>query len=632
MKPAAPKKIPAFLLVFLVLLLLKLGIAFFSTIGWVTPDSFLFIERAEKLGTPEFFTADGTFPLYSLILYPALLLPDGFMTARAFMVINALVSSLLFFPVFLFAKKFVDELEATEIALIACLLPGVLTYGQLIMAENVFIPLFALSIYLTYESFTRKSTKLDIVSGVVAFLAFSTKVLGGAVILLQACLIANEMMGEGAIQTIKKRKGYILLLGLLILFSLFSAPNSAAKAADRAAGLIQGIDVVSLLHVLFNQTVYLMFSSLVIFLPATALFFLERKSKSEQMAAGMVLFLCAVFLVSSAAAVSKLPPIIGGAYGRYIDPLAPLILVIGYAWAKDRTKPSWLVSGATLLFIFFLVILPIPTDLIGQPALALLKSHPAPIVLLASLLFLLLAILSGSRHFKTALIATVLVFSFISVALLSTARDLGSLGPALNVAVANSGPGKPVLINIRPDEQIFSSFRENKHQLVLGIANIYSKGNARDYANQTNGALVSVSPLAFNPVFCSSYFRVYDVSQPARPPTEFPSNETFCFSSGLLWERSDNGGILAQARSKILLWADAGNKTVRLASAAGKQNVSIVSTGFNRTIEVSDAWAEFQIQQKQPGIVEIEILGSGSMQNCFGFECDNASIVLGGAN
>jgi len=629
MKSAAPKKIPAFLLVFLILLLLKLAIAFLSTIGWVTPDSFLFIERAEKLGTPEFFTTGGTFPLYSLLLYPALLLPDGFMVARAFMVIDALISSLLFFPIFLFAKKFMDELEAAEIALIACLLPGVLTCGQLIMAENVFIPLLALSVYLTYESFTRKSTKLDIASGVVAFLTFSTKVLGSAVILLQACLIVNEIRNEGAVQTIKKRKGYLVLLALLAVFSLLSATNSATKVADRAAGLAHGIDFVSVLQVLLNQTIYLMFSSLVVFLPAVVLLFLERKSKSEQMAAGMVLFLCVVFLVSSALAVSKLPPILGGIYGRYLDPLAPLIFIIGYAWIKNRTKPSWLISGATLLFISLLVMLPIPADLIGQPALALLKSHPAPIVLLASLLFLLLAFLSGSRHFKTALIATILIFSFISVALLSAARDLESLEPALKVAVANSGPGKPVLIDIRPDEQIFSRFREDKHKLVLGITNVYSKGNVQDYANQTNGPLVSVLPFAFKPLFCSSYFRVYEVSQPARLPDELPSNETFCFSSGLLWERPDNEGILAQASSKILLWADAGNKTVSIASAAGKQNVSLLSHGFNKTFEASETWTEIQLPREQAGTMEIEIFGSASMRDCFGFECDNASIVLG---
>jgi len=115
-------------------------------------------------------------PLYSIIISLAYLLKDPHAAYFAITLLNAIILSTIIFPIWLLAKMFLNRNEALIVTiLIGFFLPLNYTYIFVIMSENLFIPLIALSILFLLKSIFNPSLKYDALCGFLFGLAYLTK-------------------------------------------------------------------------------------------------------------------------------------------------------------------------------------------------------------------------------------------------------------------------------------------------------------------------------------------------------------------------------------------------------------------------------------------------------------------------
>ena len=114
-------------------------------------------------------------PLYPLLLSPLTVISDVNLRYMGGLAVNALLSSLLIFPVFEIARKFLDERKALIVSAIIVFAPLSLTYSFVWMSENLYFLLFAYSVLWILR-------KERVKAGIGVGLTTLTKVIGLALI------------------------------------------------------------------------------------------------------------------------------------------------------------------------------------------------------------------------------------------------------------------------------------------------------------------------------------------------------------------------------------------------------------------------------------------------------------------
>jgi len=114
-------------------------------------------------------------PLYSLLLAPLTVVADVNARYMLGLVVNAILSSLLIFPVYEIARMYLNERRAFIISAITAFAPISLTYSFVWMSENLYFLLFAYSVLWILR-------KERVKAGIGVGLATLTKVIGLALI------------------------------------------------------------------------------------------------------------------------------------------------------------------------------------------------------------------------------------------------------------------------------------------------------------------------------------------------------------------------------------------------------------------------------------------------------------------
>jgi len=114
-------------------------------------------------------------PLYPLLLSPLTAISDVNLRYMGGLAVNALLSSLLIFPVFEIARKFLDERKVLIVSAIIVFAPLSLTYSFVWMSENLYFLLFAYSVLWILR-------KERVKAGIGVGLTTLTKVIGLALI------------------------------------------------------------------------------------------------------------------------------------------------------------------------------------------------------------------------------------------------------------------------------------------------------------------------------------------------------------------------------------------------------------------------------------------------------------------
>lgn len=114
-------------------------------------------------------------PLYPLLLSPLTTIADVNLRYMSGLVVNAILSSLLIFPVFEIARMYLNEKRALIVSAITAFAPISLTYSFVWMSENLYFFLFACSVLWILR-------KEEMKTGIGVGLAALTKVIGIALI------------------------------------------------------------------------------------------------------------------------------------------------------------------------------------------------------------------------------------------------------------------------------------------------------------------------------------------------------------------------------------------------------------------------------------------------------------------
>lgn len=112
--------------------------------------------------------------LYPILLSPLFAIPDLTLVFDLARLVNGFLLSAVLFPTYALAREFTDSRMALFPAVLAGLVPGAV-YSSLIMAENLYYPLFCLSFWLAYRTLVRANWRDAALASLAFFATFFTK-------------------------------------------------------------------------------------------------------------------------------------------------------------------------------------------------------------------------------------------------------------------------------------------------------------------------------------------------------------------------------------------------------------------------------------------------------------------------
>ena len=116
------------ILLFVVLVILKVGLSFLISTPTMFDDEYFYTSMArsfhDELSFKNYNSFSDTYPpLYPMILSTAFIFKDMKVVYTIFKIINALLSSLIIFPIWLLAKEFLNERKAFLVSILCGLWP-----------------------------------------------------------------------------------------------------------------------------------------------------------------------------------------------------------------------------------------------------------------------------------------------------------------------------------------------------------------------------------------------------------------------------------------------------------------------------------------------------------------------------
>ena len=97
--------------------------------------------------------------------------------------INSIVSAGIIFPTYFICKKFSSEKISIAISLLGAISPATVLYSPLLLSENIFIPLFMVTLWLLLEFFDNGNQVIGFFLGLGIFYLILTRVQGIIVII-----------------------------------------------------------------------------------------------------------------------------------------------------------------------------------------------------------------------------------------------------------------------------------------------------------------------------------------------------------------------------------------------------------------------------------------------------------------
>ena len=342
------------ILLFVVLVILKVGLSFLISTPTMFDDEYFYTSMArsfhDELSFKNYNSFSDTYPpLYPMILSTAFIFKDMKVVYTIFKIINALLSSLIIFPIWLLAKEFLNERKAFLVSILCGLWPVGLIFSFFVLSENLFYSLFLFTIYFVYKSFTENKIKWDFLAGIFLGLSFLTKVLGIALVLGVGLSSLIHLFIKRDLSQVK-RKTILFGISLLVVIPWFIRNGSLF---GWNLGGIMGVGSIiefreismylnfgTLFYWLLVYVAYLLLASGIILL---ILSLLNLKSENKNLKFLLIIFLtCLVsFIIISAVHSARSPPkendwLGGRPLGRYVESCIPLIILLSFLGLKFK--------------------------------------------------------------------------------------------------------------------------------------------------------------------------------------------------------------------------------------------------------------------------------------------------------
>lgn len=398
---------------FFILIIIKTGMVLLFGINTpiVYHDEIFYAKFAESFFHSMDFTYQGNPsnqypPLYSIFISIAYLFTDPHTSYFVIMLLNGILFSTIIFPIWLLSRMFLPRNEAFCITILTSFfLPYNYSYLFTVMSENLFFPIVISSIFLLLKSIKNNSLKYDVLCGFFFGLAYLTKTIGVALILIYfVCLIVSSFLkhqghslysyhniweiydlGKRIIKDLIKKWSVIVIFVLTISpwiirnIFLFTSP-----ALDPASKVISGVvgryenyssdvgignigDMLSFPFLLdfFKQLLlHLNYSILAIniILFIFVFYILFKIFKFEEKNDELILFVIATLALFAwlliIASLNILffnlanPDAFQYIRGRYVDPAMPLLILLGYIGINkyNEVKPNFSIFIIPLFF------------------------------------------------------------------------------------------------------------------------------------------------------------------------------------------------------------------------------------------------------------------------------------------
>lgn len=378
------------ILIYGVSVIAKIVLSLFVKSPYIHGDELHYIQMAESFFDSGRFLKYGHPtnvypPLYPMQISGAFIFKDIATTYTAMKIINAFISSSIIIPVWLLSRNFLNEKESITLAIMTVIVPGFVVYSSVIMSENLFYPLFIFTIYLIYASVTKNDIKMDILCGFSIGLCYLTKITGIVVFITFVIVLLLEIVLKTKkdakikrsqqnpknrikyhvafakhviYELIKKKWAVFLAAGLTVLPWLirnalhfgFSLRGIIGRYSDEIE-VLNTIDfsIITYLYYVLTHFSYLTIATGIIFFATSMLLlcaFLNKKQSSEKsndllIFVTMSWILCVLLILVSSYHVCITSITHEGYHriqGRYIDPVLPLFLIMGFTGLKHIFK------------------------------------------------------------------------------------------------------------------------------------------------------------------------------------------------------------------------------------------------------------------------------------------------------
>ena len=315
-------------------------------------------------------------PLYPLLLSPLTVIADVNLRYMSGLVMNAILSSLLIFPVYEIARMYLDERRAFIISAITAFAPISLTYSFVWMSENLYFLLFTYSVLWILRNEKVKA-------GIGVGLATLTKVIGLALIPFMIWKFRKHSIVPVMLALSLTSIHFLLCLNATgDATGYHYAPHSPSSSF-----FIQ----------LFLAFVYLSCATA----PSLLNFDFRRHSDIIALASSYTVLV---------AFASHLPQ----AHGRYYECLIPILLIPAFdEFARTRAKTTVL---CVVAYLFFALPALIHTDLVNASLTLpiILSTTFTPLIVFAIAFALLYTyILTRSEKRRSVVALTLLTFILI---------------------------------------------------------------------------------------------------------------------------------------------------------------------------------------------------------------------------
>ncbi|MEK6974146.1 MAG: glycosyltransferase family 39 protein [Nanoarchaeota archaeon] len=366
----------AILLVFFILVTSKIVIAYFVKSPTVFADEYYYMKMARSFFYHGNFFIDNTFtasypPLYPMTLSVSYMFHDMRIVYFAMKVINALVSSLIIFPLYLLAREFLDRKNSLLISGMISIMPPFFSISPYILSENLFYTLFVFSIYFIYKAFSKKRLKYDFFAGLFIALTMLTRVIGIILIAIFIIVLLLRRKDFNIKKTLVVLIPIVLVIPWIMLVNFYLSLPGIIKNTGYDLTISNILSTKYFIHAFFWIPIiltYFILASGFIFFVAYLLFmnkkYLDDKLKifySITTVTILMFLLLASFYILAYQDLDNI--LIGRPIERYFAPVLALIVLSGYIAIYNNIlrKSSYksLSLIAVLLSICFLLSTPL---------------------------------------------------------------------------------------------------------------------------------------------------------------------------------------------------------------------------------------------------------------------------------
>ena len=337
-----------------ILLLATFGVLIVKFIFLIKPtgptifgDELMYRDDAQRLFKGMVFSTAHYPPLYPIFLAPAFFFDNWYDLMK---IINGVLSSLLIIPLWFIARKFISPTTSAFTVLLAALLPFQAIYPNFILAENLYLPLFLIAVFLTLEGI-QNSKKQAFIFGSVLAGCFLTKYIFLPMIpvFVLFWLFTNKLDGSIGLRHFDKRDKlnvFCMMIGILTAFIpwvIFVHLSGLPLVQGFGYG-ISGIKINEISFLFLGKwavayLAYIVLLSAPILVPLLCYFpsqirqTIKRKIISKEAAFFTLVFTTAVInwfvAIQHSFGQPYNYPIPNYLIGRYFMPLTPLIYISG---------------------------------------------------------------------------------------------------------------------------------------------------------------------------------------------------------------------------------------------------------------------------------------------------------------